>query len=253
MLRHLRMVVWRRSRTTALVVALLLLAATGAGLYAYALRQWHAAEAAVKEGRIAEARSCLPLCLFLWPRSVPVHLLAARVARLGGDLPGAEAHLNQCLKLQNGATEAVQLEFLLLRVQAGEEDQVADALMGFVANKHPESPLILETLSGAYVHDLRYGPALACLERWIQEAPGSPRPYFWRGWIMERLNHPSGAKAEYQRALEADPEFVPARLRLAELFLKDSNTPEALPHLERLGRQHPDRPDVMARLGQCRF
>ena len=57
-----------------------------------------------------------------------LHLLAARAARLTADFEGAEAHLKRCLKLQQGATEATQLEFLLMRAQTGEEDVVAPAL-----------------------------------------------------------------------------------------------------------------------------
>ena len=40
---------------------------------------------------------------------------------------------------------------------------------------------------------------------------------------------------------------------MAELLLQKSNPPEALPHLEQLRKQYPDRADVMARMGHCRF
>ena len=63
--------------------------------------------------RPAEAQDRLKFCLRVWPRSPDVHLLAARAARLTGNMPDAEAHLNRCIELQDGATEGVQLEFLL--------------------------------------------------------------------------------------------------------------------------------------------
>jgi tetratricopeptide (TPR) repeat protein len=232
-----------------LVLALLALA----GTYAYALRQWAAARAAVKAGRLEEAQSSLNLCLWVWPRSVPVHLLAARAARLRGDFAEAEAHLNRCLKLQHGATEAIQLEFLLMRVQRGEEDEVAPELISqYVANNSPETPLILETLARAYIFYLRYGQAFTCLSQWVAVAPDSAEPLRWRGWVLERLNDHEGAMKDYQRALELDPDLVPVRLRLAEMFLEKANAPKALPHLEWLNRQFPGRPDVLARLGACR-
>lgn len=243
----------RHPRITALVLVLLLLAVTGVGLPCYAYHRWHAAQAAVKEGRLAEARGSLDFCLIVWPRSLPVHLLAARAARLSGDFAGAEAQLNQCLKLHNGATEATQLEFLLMRVQQGEVDEVSQPLMLYVENKDPETPLILETLSRSYMHDLRYRPAYACLTRWIQEAPDAAQPLFWRGWVQERLSDSEGAVKDYQQALELDPDLTAARLRLAEILLERSNPPEALPHLERLRQQYPNRPDVLARLGECRL
>src|SRR5438445_13408846 len=89
-----------RHPRTAIFVLVLILVGTGLSVYFYALHQWHAAETEVREGRPAEARSHLNVCLFVWPRSARVHLLAARADRLSGDLEGAEAHLNRCLELQ---------------------------------------------------------------------------------------------------------------------------------------------------------
>jgi tetratricopeptide (TPR) repeat protein len=239
----------RHPKTAVLVLVLLGLG----GTYAYALRQWQMAGAVVKD-RPAEARSRLGLCLLVWPRSVEVHLLAARAARLSGDFAAAEAHLNRCLKLQHGATEAIQVEFLLMRVQRGEEDEVAPELFAlYVDRNSPEAPLILETLAWAYMYNLRYGPAFNCLSRWAALAPDSAEPLRWRGWVLERLNDPEGAMKDYQRALELDPDLVPVRLRLAEMFLERSSPPKALPHLEWLMRRCPDRPDVAARLGECRY
>ncbi len=244
----------RRPWTTVLVLAFLAVVATGVGLYSYALVQWHMAQEAVKAGRTDEAQRSLDLCLFVWPRSIPVHLLAARAARLRGDFEGTEAHLNRCLKLNHGASEAIQLEFLLLRVQGGEEDEVVSELLSlYVDQNSPESAVILETLSRAYMRNLRYGPAFSCLSRWHEKAPESAEPLRWRGWVLERMNDRGGAMEEYKQALELDPDLVPVRLRLAEMYLEGSDPLGALPHLERLKRQYPDRPDVLARLGQCRF
>jgi tetratricopeptide (TPR) repeat protein len=145
------------------------------------------------------------------------------------------------------------LEFLLLRVRRGEVDEVAPTLQKCVENQHPETPLILETLAAAYMHDHRYGPAYATLSRWIQETPDAPLPYYWRGWVEERLNNYDGAMKEYQQALALAPDAAVYRLKVAEMLLEKNNPPEALPHLEQLNRQFPDRADVMARLGQCRF
>src|SRR5579875_3192954 len=231
----------------------LLLASAAAGLYAYAHHQWQTAQAALAAGQIAEARRRLKVCLFVWPRSVPVQLLAARAARLNGDFPEAEARLHRCLKLQSNDTADIELEFLLLRVQNGEVDAVEAMLWQCVEQHHPETTLILETLAQAYLHDLRYGPALVCLNRCIQEAPKQARLHYWRGWIYERLSYRTEALEEYRQAVELDAEFVPARLRLAEFYLQLSNVAEALPHLELLQRQFPDRPDIKVRLGHCRY
>jgi predicted Zn-dependent protease len=253
MLRSLAGVVRRRPRTTVLLLTLVLLAGAGAGLYGYALYQWRAAGDDLKGERPREARRRLGVCLLLWPHDPRVQLRAARAARLTGDYAAAEAHLKECTRLERGATQAIQLEFLLMRVQRGEEEEVESALFQFVENKHPDRFLILDTLARSYMRNLRYGPAHACLTRWIKEAPDNPRPCYWRGWVLERLNNHKQAMRDYRRALELDPELAQVRLRVAEILLEDKQPREALPHLLRLRKQFPRRADVMARLGQCYY
>jgi tetratricopeptide (TPR) repeat protein len=252
MVRSLVNLVRRRPGTTILIVVLALVG-TCAGLYGWALWQWRQARRDLQARRVEDAQRRLSYCLLVWPRSVPVHILAARAARSRGDFETAEAHLNHCLKLQKDANDDVQLEFLLMRVQRGEVDEVAPLLLLAVERGHPQSTLILETLARAYMHTLRYGPAAGCLARWIELDPDNAEPHHWRGWVRQRVNHYSGAVADYERALELDPDLVEVRLRLAEMFLLRANVPQALPHLERLHRQYPDRADVMARLGECRY
>ncbi|HEY8503617.1 MAG TPA: tetratricopeptide repeat protein, partial [Gemmataceae bacterium] len=243
----------RRHPRLTLLLAAVLAAGAGAGFWGYAVHQWRAAQAALAQERPTEARDRLAFCLKVWSRSPEVHFLAARAARLAGDPDAAEAHLNRCLQLQGGATEAVQLEFLLLRVQTGEVDEVAPVLLDAVQKGHPEAPLILETLARAYIFRLRYRPAYACLSNWIEIRPEEARAYQWRGWVLERMNRHEAAWEDYDRALELAPGLVPVRVRVAEMHLEDMQAPEAEPHLERLAREVPDDPVVQARLGMCRF
>jgi tetratricopeptide (TPR) repeat protein len=232
-------------------MTLLALAGAGLGFYLFALHKWHAAQLAVEHERTVEARSHLDFCLMVWPRSIPLHLLAARAAWQGGDLERSEALLNRCLKLQQGATEEIQLEFLLLRAQAGEIDEVAPALLEYVEKNSSNLPLILESMARAYMRSLQYGAAYACLNRWIEAAPDTARAYHYRGWVTERLDSAKEALADYERALTLDPDLAPVRLRVAEMLLEDTRSLEALPHLERLTKQYPTRPDIMARMGHC--
>lgn len=235
-----------------LAVVVALAAAVFAGWW-YALTRWEKAQTALKEERLQEALEGAQFCQTVWPFSPEVHLFAARVARHRGDLSGAEKHLNRCLELQGGATDAVQLEFLLIRVQAGEVDELANPLFDLVEKGHPDSREILDTVSHTYLLRLRYKLAYACLSRWIDLEPQNAKPYFWRGLALEKLHNMKAARADYHKAIEIDPTFVPARLRIAELLLEDKQAPEAIPHLELLVRQEPNNPHVQARLGICLF
>ncbi|MCI0700617.1 MAG: tetratricopeptide repeat protein [Planctomycetia bacterium] len=247
-------VVRKRPRLT-LLLTLLLVAGATIGVWRYSVHLWREAQVALKEDRPQEARARLEFCLRVWPRSPEVHLAIARAARLMGDFPAAEAYLNRCIELQGGASEAVQLEFLLMRVQAGEVDDrgPVSVLFHAVENGHPEASIILETIAKAYLVRLRYRPAYDCLNLWIEIEPQNPKPYYWRGWTLERINNPKAAKADYDRALELDPDMLLARLRVAEMHLHDKQAPEAYPHLERLYKQAPNDPRVQARMGMCLF
>jgi Tfp pilus assembly protein PilF len=244
----------RRHRAVAVLgFVLLTLVVTALGGYGYAHYQWVSAQEALRDKRADEARARLDRCLVLWPRDPEVHLLAARAARYANDFPAAEAHLNRCMELQHGASAATQIEFLLMRVQTGEEDDVAPLLFAYVEENHPESELILESIARAFMNHFRYGPAFDCLCLWIEKFPNAAQAYYWRGWVLERLNHPKGAMDDYQQALKLNPNFTSVRLRVAEMLLDDHQPLEAAPHLEQLLKQFPDRADVMARLGQCRY
>ena len=243
----------RRPRTVLLLTVVAVLAAGAGGYYGYAVRAWRQAVTAVRDGRPAEARERLGVCLAVWPNDPAVHHLAARAARQTGDFVAAEAHLNACLRIEKGASEATQVEFLLMRAQTGEVEEVAPLLTGFVDRGNPDGPLILETIALVYMHHLRYGPAYYYLRRWIEYAPDAARAYQFRGWVLERMNQPRAAMDDYLRALELDPGLDRVRLRLAEMYLDDKQPLQAIPQLERALARNPNDPEAMARLGQCRY
>jgi tetratricopeptide (TPR) repeat protein len=243
----------RRRPWSAAGAALVAAAAVTGGGWARARHQWQAARAALAADRPQEARARLALPLAVWRWDPEVQVLAARAARMSGDLPAAEAHLKRSLRLAGGATEAAQLEFLLLRVQTGETDRVAAPLLEAADRGHPDAPLILSTLAVSYMNNLRYGRAFACLSRWIELRPDAAKAYQFRGWVLERMGRRKEALADYHKALEIDADLLAARLRLAEMLLEDHQPQLALPHLERLYRQAPDDALVQARLGMCRL
>jgi tetratricopeptide (TPR) repeat protein len=246
-------VAWRWRRTTLALIFLFVLVVPLAGGYWFACAQWEAAQTDLAEDRPAEALARLDVCLWVWPNDPEVRLRAARAARLGGNVQAAEAHLNRCLKLHHGRTEAVQLEFLLLRAQTGEVDEVANTLTDCVEKGHAESPLILATLARAYLQRGRYHRARAYLHKWVEICPNEAKPYQWRGWVQERLNQHKAASADYEKAVQLDPRLILVRLRIAEMLLEDKLPKDAVPHMEALYRQAPNNPQIQARLGMCRY
>lgn len=246
--------VWRHRRWS-LAVLLLALGGTALGVWRHAENEWERAKVALEVGKPDDARQRLKTCETVWPFNPEVQLLAARAARLMNDYPAAEAHLNRCRKLQGGATpgEAVQLEFLLIRLQGGELDDLENPLGRMVEEGHPDSPAILETLAIAFIRHHRYLPAHLALTKWIELRPDTVRAYQLRGLMRERLNLAHAAMEDYQKAVELDPNATAARRRMAEMYLEDKKPAEAAPHLEYLIAHSPADPLVRSRLGVCRF
>lgn len=243
----------RKKPLATVLMAFIVFSALVGALYGYGDWQWRHAVKEVQAGQPKEASLRIALCLRLWPRNADVQRLAARISRMTGDFPAAEDHLNNALKIENGATESTQLEFLLMRAQSGELDEVSQLLYAFVEREHPDSAMILETMTLTYMHNLQFGPAFVALNKWISIQAENARAYHYRGWVLERMDQPQKATEDYLQALELDPSLDRVRLRVGEMYLEDKDPLKALPHLNLLLERDPNRPEAQARLGQCRY
>jgi tetratricopeptide (TPR) repeat protein len=229
-------------------LALAALLSAGAG---WQLWQEHAARKAVAQERFDEAQVHSERALWLRPRAASTTLLAARICRLRGAYAEAEEYLSRCGQY-NGMSEPLQLEWLLLRCQRGEVDQLAPGLLVLVQRGHPESADILEALAAVYMRQARYLEALDCLNRWVDLDPDCVRALDWRGWVSNQLDHRGQAISDYEHLLEIQPGRTAVRLRLVEILVDSSRCPDALTHLDRLRGELPDNPDVLVALARCR-
>jgi tetratricopeptide (TPR) repeat protein len=243
-----------RQRPGAALVVLALAGALGAfgGVNLWAYYQLWTARRDVKAGHYEEALTHVNRCLRFWWRSGDVHLLAARIERLNGHYPAAEKHLQECQRRIKPATEPMQLEWLLLRAQQGDVDEVRPGLLKLVQQNHPESNMILETLARSYLRQQRYLWAFECLNQWLARDSDNVRALLWRAFAHQHMNGKAEAVEDFERVLELDPGQDDARLRLADMLLVSSSPTEALPHLEKLRQRQPDNPAVLIGLARCR-
>ncbi len=213
---------------------------------------WHerAAQRAFADEDFDGARRHVELALEIHSRRASTNLLAARIERGRGDYAQAERYLIRCKEL-DGITEALQMEWLLLRCERGEVDELAPELLGAVARDHPASVDILESMARVYMTQTRYLEALGVLDKWIERAPDSPRALDWRGWVNNQLDHRGQAIDDYLRVLELRPGRSSVRLRLAQILIESSRHMEALPHLERLRSEQYSDPNVSVALAAC--
>ncbi len=119
-----RLLSWPRRRPALALVAVVALAlSAGVGYLVYrqvsAGQHRRAAEQALAQGELAQARAHLALCLEVWPNSGEVHFLAARAARRDGAYDEALRHLDAGRRL-GWSPDALALEHVLLRAQRGD-------------------------------------------------------------------------------------------------------------------------------------
>jgi tetratricopeptide (TPR) repeat protein len=218
----------------------------------WAYWQEQSARRAMAEEHWVEAQRHIDLALRVRWGWDSTQLLAARIARLRGAYSEAEQHLSAFGK-RDDMSDEVRLEWLLLRCQRGEVDEVAPGLLAAVDPGHSDSGAILEALADIYMRQTRYFDALRCLNRWLELTPDCVRALDWRGWVSNQLDHRGQAIADYERALELQPGRSVVRLRLAEILVDSSRHMEALPHLERLHDEQPANPAVLVALARCRM
>lgn len=217
----------------------------------WAVWQERLAAHALADDHLDEARHHIELALQVHRHRTSTLLLAARIRRLRGGYSDAEQYLLRCGQF-NGMSEPVQLEWLLLRCQQGEVDELAPNLFALVRQQHPETPAILETLTSVYIRQTRYLDALLCLNLWLEHTPDSVRALDWRSWLGNQLDDRGQAIGDYEHLLKLQPDRADIRLRLAQLLVESKRYAEALPHLDRLLRELPDNPDVLVALASCR-
>ncbi len=247
--------VWCSYRRRLSVLALLfILVAAGIALAAPQLRAWRhlrAARAEVERYHTSQAIRHLLLCRETWPRDPEVLLLSARTARRVG-VYGDSERLLSMYRQEQGRDAAYSFERLLLDAECN-QDQVVEQCWRFVEDGHPESALLLESLTRGYMRRYRLGLARRCLDRWQQLQPDNPQMLYLDGLFhLDYAHATSAAVASYGRAVELDPDHEEARLGLAVALLTSKDFAKAAEHFERLRQVQPDNDRVRVGLAECR-
>ncbi len=212
---------------------------------------WRQAEKALEQYDFVEARRQLAHYVWLRPRDAGGHFLLARTCRRDKDFLAAEEHLERCVALSYDR-EAVALERVLLRAQAGDLRSVDAQLRKLLDEIHPEEALILEavTRGNLQAHQLRNAYIWASI--WISRHPRDWPAFLWRALSSELAREYASAIADCRRALEIKPDSSEAHLRLADLLFMEGRYQEAVIHYAESDRLVPGSDEILVRIAQCR-
>ena len=210
--------------------------------------RWRAAQQALERHDFSDALEHLKACAKAWPDDVATHFLLARTARRAGKLNEAEKYLFTCEHLSDQQPSALppdtKLEWALLQAERGKLADVENYLRARLRESHPDSALILETLSWKFMWSGRLKEALSYLDLWLKQQPGDHEALVRRGWVYEHLFNGRGALEDYKAAVAVQPDDDDVRLRVTQLLLSVNQPTDAWEYLEPLLETRPNDTDV---------
>jgi len=186
---------------------------------------------AERQGKRDQAFALYRSALQKKPSLKPAAAGLARLTRAQGDLPSATAQWNDVARgFPDDAESRAQLAELsrLTGDHDRAQEQARQALI-----RDPKNLDAYKTLIRSNLDRKQFAMAELVGVRALKISTTDPDLYLAIGDTQMAKGSVDKAAAQYQKALEANPGFVPARLALARLALKDEDFAAAEKHLSR--------------------
>lgn len=184
-----------------------------------ALDRYRDALKAIDSRKLDVAMEHLEACKRAWPENAEVAFLMARTARRGSDFVTAGDELERAERL-GWPPEAIAFERALARSQQGNIRPTEYAFVEAVRKGGPDVLYIVEILGPAYARSHSPSLAMEMLEKWAELQPDAPAPHFWMAQVSKRLELRADAHLHYAKALELEPTFYAAAVRLAREYFE---------------------------------
>jgi Tfp pilus assembly protein PilF len=156
------------------------------------------------------------------------HYLQACSERRAGQVAQAQRHLARAAALGWNPAD-IDRQRLLMKAESGQikqvEGRLAELLQSEVSDEAGEE--IYEAMARGYLASLHIMDATKCLRYWVEWQPDNHVPHLWMGDLYQRIENPVAAADEYKRVLDLRPQHAEARLKLAQIYLEQSQVDDA--------------------------
>lgn len=169
------------------------------------------AAAYVSLGNTEQARTALTAAFQAQPGYAPAATLAARMAALGGDVPGSIKQLDEVLAREPGLEETSLLKAEILLQAMNQPDAAMDIARG-VQRAHPLSIRAQTAVVNILLQQNKREQALAEYERLKKLAPTAAETLFLQAQFAFDKKDFKGSREITQKLLLAGPENVPVLL-----------------------------------------
>ena len=190
---------------------------------------------ALQDGRYRDAIAWAVSCLEIQPLHAPVMLVAGRAARAAGDMSGAANWYKRAWQASPGKPEAL---FGLCVTQFASADPTAQTTLEQAQNQFPDYAEGWNDI-GKVLRKAGQLDAAAVAFAMAANVSADPAHSFNHGTVLMALDRHGEAVAAFQKALAADPDFVPVLLPLAQCLRIAGALTQARQFLERLARLQP--------------
>jgi Tfp pilus assembly protein PilF len=161
-----------------------------------------------------------------------------------------EKHVNRAIELGMSADQAKQPLWLWL-AQSGFTDEPYKHLGPMLQSYAGREYEVYESFLKGYAKTWHLGDGRRLIELWREQNPDNPRINYWDGVYRAVDYQIAPATQLLQKAVDQDPEYWEARLRLAELLVEQSKLPEAEEHFEILVQLRPEDKAIKVGYAQC--
>lgn len=247
-----------RDRRVRIVVIVFLIGLIGTVLVygiTVALAEWERASAlqALERYDYRQAASHLEKSLWWRAGSADVQMLAAQTARRRGDFEGVNRHLRLAVKA-GAPRQFVDTESGLLAIQLGDLTNAPGLTELCDANPtSAEATIGIEVLFEGSLNSFQLAQARQAVDTWLAHRTGKfdqAHALVWRARLHQVSGDIPQALADYQKALEKDPDHAEAHFRLADTLIREDSL-KAVPHVAWMKNRHPN--DVEVRLLSVRL
>lgn len=199
------------------------------------------AAACQRAGNVAEAEACFRQVLMSRPDHPQANYGLGVIERARGRLDVALTHLDRAVAGDSG-NPAFLFQRAYVRDMLHQKAEAIEDLKGVLVHDRGNVG-ILSRLGDMLIDEYRVAEAMPHFLEWVRLAPDDPVAHAALAHARLLNAEPDKAESAARRALELDPEHVPARVSLANVLLDRGDFERAYqtiePVLER-GKTHPE-------------
>ena len=220
-------------------------------------------EALVRQGRLQEAEQSFKHAVALDPNFAMAYRSLGQLLLSTGRTKQSVEQLERAVALQP-QDSIVHASLAQAYSALGERDRADDAArqsQAYRAVVHAPDPVRAEILAMAtgspflftrakdYYYQSMYAQALPDFLLVARALPNDPQVQVYIGSTYRRMNEPVPAETHLKKALDIDPNYVPALSEVGFLTMLQKRLDESLAYLRRADELEPNHPTINKRLG----